>query len=321
MSKTSHIPPALVDGGSVPASRGYVENSWFVEEALQTSRQSVRIERQIHEERSAFQRIAVYESSFFGRFLTLDGIMMFTERDEFVYHEMLVHVPLCAIPNPQQVLIIGGGDCGCLREALRHPSIQRVVQCDIDERVTRVSEQCFPWARPAIEDPRSVLVFEDGVRFIEKNQSAFDLIIIDSTDPVGPSVGLFLRDFYAKAAKALKPGGIMTAQTESPYWNANMVGAIYREIGSAFEILAPYMGWVPSYPSGAWSWAFASNDTTPDAYLDEKRTAKLEETTRYYNREVHRGAFLLPNFVRRVTAGHNPFEHYDRRVAHQSPSA
>ena len=245
--------------------------------------------------------------------LALDDLVMFTERDEFVYHEMLVHVPLCGIPEPKSVLIIGGGDAGCIREALKHPSVERVVLCEIDERVTRVCEEYFPWVADAVRDPRVELIFDDGVAFIEKHASTFDLIIVDSTDPIGPAVGLFLRDFYRKAARALKPGGVMAAQTESPHWGAPMVGAIYGELRHAFAHVAPYLGFIPTYPSGTWSWCWASADRAHDAFFDADRAAAIAAGCRYFNPEIHRAAFALPNFARAAADGRNFFARFDER--------
>jgi len=307
------IPDALVDGSAMPASRGFVDGDWFVEEDVGASRAAVRVMRVLHEETSAYQKISVYESAFFGKLLVLDDLMMLTERDEFVYHEMLVHLPLCTMPSPRSVLIIGGGDCGCLREALRHPGIERVVQCDIDERVTRVCEQHFPWVAPAIGDARAELVFKDGAEYIDNNVASFDLVIIDSTDPKGPAVNLFLRDFYQRAAGALRLGGVLACQTESPHWNPGMVAAIYGELRAVFRQVDAYLGWIPTYPSGAWSWAFASNARRWDEHFAEERAEKLEQVCQYYNRDIHRAAFALPGFVRRVVTGANPFAEWERR--------
>lgn len=298
-------------GPQIEANRGGVEGDWFYEEDKGFSRFGIKVTGHLHSERSTWQKIDIYDSQFHGRFLTLDDLMMLTERDEFVYHEMLVHVPLCAMPEPKQVLIIGGGDCGCIREALKHPSIERVVQCEIDERVTRVCEDHFDWVRPTIADSRVELVFDDGVKYIEDNSESFDLIIIDSTDPIGPAVGLFLEEFYAKVAKALRPGGVMVAQTEPPHWAAKAVGAIHAQMGKAFENVDPYWGAIPTYPSGSWTWAFASNDRKPGDFFDEARATMLEATTRYWNRDLHRACFAMPNFVRAAIRGESPFGRFD----------
>lgn len=288
-------------------NRGTVEGDWFYEEDQGATRLGIRIAEHLHSERSPWQKIDVYRSDFHGHLLTLDDLVMLTTRDEFVYHEMLVHVPLCAIEAPKDVLIIGGGDCGCIREALKHPSIQRVVQCEIDERVTRVSEQFYDWVTPTIADPRVELVFDDGVKYIEKNRDSFDLIIIDSTDPIGPAVGLFLSDFYRKVASALREGGVMAAQTEAPFWYPVEMGRIHAQMREAFAHVEHYWGTIPTYPSGSWTWAFASNSPRSAREFDESRGRQLERTTRYWNCDVQSACFALPNFVRRAIAGEDPF--------------
>jgi len=311
MSPNEHVPSMVQAGGYFPEARGFVDGEWYYEENVRAVRLGLRLQKKLHQEKSPFQTLAVYDTTFFGKVLTLDDAVMLTERDEFVYHEMLTHLPLCSMADPKSVLIIGGGDCGCLREILKHESVTRVVQVDIDERVTRVCEQFFPWTRQAASDPRAELLFDDGIHYIDKSESEFDLIIVDSTDPKGPGVVLFLADFYQKVARALKPGGVMVAQTETPHWQAVMMGAIYQEMRQAFPLVSSYLGWIPTYPSGCWSWAYASASRQHGDYLDEPRAKKLESTCLYYNRDVHRGAFAQPNFVKKILAGENPFRALD----------
>lgn len=313
----TNAPQALLDGGLKPGTRGLIEGDWYYEEDGGSSRLGMRILERLHRERSQYQELTVYQTAFFGRLLTLDGVIMFTERDEFVYHEMLTHLPLCCLPEPKRVLILGGGDCGCLREVLRHPGIERVVQCDIDERVTRVCARYFPWVEPAMADPRAELRFADGVAYVADQREAFDLVIVDSTDPKGAGVGLFLRDFYRQVARALRPGGAMVAQTESPHWDAPMVGAIYAELDAAFGCVAPYTGAVPTYPSGYWSWAWASADRPADAHFAAARAAAVSGDCLYYNASVHRAAFALPNFVRQARFGTNPFARFERAAGRE----
>lgn len=303
--------------GAEPAARplsvlhGRVSGDWYYEENAGTTRFGIRVTEKLHEERSEFQKLAVYETAFFGRVLTLDDVVMLTERDEFVYHEMLVHVPLCSMPEPRRVLIVGGGDCGALREALKHPNLERVVQCDIDERVTRVSEKFFPWVGKTLTDPRAELVFSDGIDYVKRHATSFDLVVVDSTDPVGPAAGLFGRDFYAAAMRALRPGGVMTAQTESPHWQADLVATIYAEMRACFRHADAYACWLPTYPSGCWTLAYASSDRRHDEYFDEHRALEIERHCRYYNRALQRGAFALPTFARDVVyRGVDPFERF-----------
>jgi spermidine synthase len=288
-------------------NRGFVEGGWFYEEDQGSTRLGIRIEEHLHGERSPWQKIDVFQSAFHGKVLTLDDLVMLTERDEFVYHEMLVHVPLTAIESPRDVLIIGGGDCGCIREVLRHPSIEKVVQCEIDERVTRVSEKYFDWVTDTVPDPRVELVFDDGVKYIENHAASFDLIIIDSTDPIGPAVGLFLADFYRKAAAALRPGGVLAAQTEAPFWYPVEMGKIHAQMREAFTHVEHYWGAIPTYPSGSWTWAFASETRRPSDFFDVARAESIAHQTRYWNVGVQEACFRLPNFMREALAGHDPF--------------
>lgn len=282
------------------------DGKWFVEEREGRSRLSLAISAHLHTETTPYQRIDVYRSPFFGTVLTLDDLVMLTERDEFVYHEMLIHVPLLSHPEPRDVLIIGGGDTGCVREALRHDTVRRVVQCEIDERVTAVCADHFPWVEAVRDDPRVDLVFDDGVAYIEQHRQEFDLIVVDSTDPVGPAVGLFRRDFYAKVADALRPGGIMTAQTESPHWDLPALREIHAEISGAFPRVAPYLGAIPTYPGGLWSWCYAS-DRNPHDHFDERRAAMVAPHCRYWTPGLQRSAFELPAFVGRGLRGEDPF--------------
>jgi spermidine synthase len=309
-----NLPRELLEDGVLPGARGFVDGDWYFEEDCGATRRGLLVEQLLHEEQSPFQTIRVYETPFFGRVLTLDDIVMLTERDEFVYHEMLVHVPLCSLEAPRSVLIVGGGDCGCLREVLRHDGVERVVQCDIDERVTRICERWFPWAEPAVADSRTELVFSDAIAYVAEHPESFDIVIVDGTDPKGPAVGLFTTEFYASVARALRPGGVMTAQTESPHWDAGMVGAIYQQIRGAFTQVASYLCAIPSYPSGCWTLAYAANERTHGQYFATDRAAAIAESSLYYNAAVHHAAFALPGFAARAVAGENPFVRFEERV-------
>ena len=297
-----------------PPSVGFVDGDWLIEEDNAATRLGLRIVSKLHEEQSPYQKIEVYDSAFCGRLLVIDDIIMLTERDEFVYHEMMMHVPLAAHAWPRKVLIIGGGDGGCLREALKHESVERVVQCDIDERVTRGCAEHFPWVEKAIDDPRSELVFADGAAYVAEHAGEFDVIAIDSTDPVGPGKGLFEAPFYRSVGRALTNDGIVTAQTESPHWDGFLVAAIYRQLRQAFAFVTGYLCMTPSYPSGCWSLGFASNQDCAARPSDARRAASVAATCRYYNPEVHRAAFALPEFARRsIEDGDNMFAAFDDR--------
>ncbi|MBW2701874.1 MAG: polyamine aminopropyltransferase [Deltaproteobacteria bacterium] len=311
MSAHGGLPPALIDGGSLPETSGFEEDNWYYEEDQGLSRMGIRFSAKLHVEQTPFQKLVIYDTQFFGKLLTLDDVVMFTERDEFAYHEMLIHVPLCSMPEPRRVLIIGGGDCGCLREALKHPSLEEVIQCDIDERVTKACAPFFDWIQPAMDHAKSKLLFEDGVALIERHENSFDLIVVDSTDPKGPGVGLFTADFYAKVRRALTADGVMVAQTESPFWDPAMLGAIYEQIRQAFDQVVTYVGAAPSYPSGNWSWAYASNQRKPSDHFNELQAARLENECLYYNRQIHQACFALPTFMHKALRGENPFARFE----------
>ncbi len=288
--------------------RGGRSEGWHIEEGFGAVRLGLRVSALLHEEQSEYQKIAVCESEFFGRILFLDDLIMLTERDEFVYHEMITHVPLCGIKAPKRVLVIGGGDCGCLREILKHPSVERAILCEIDERVTEVCKEHFPWVEKVTADPRVELAFADGVAHVEEHPAEYDLVIVDSTDPIGPAVNLFRHEFYTRVAKCLRPGGVMVAQTETPFYAPEVVGRIRAELSTAFRFVDFFLGFIPTYPSGCWSWAYASNDGPYDAYFDELRAREVARSCRYYNPEIHRAAFSLPNFARTAINGEDPWK-------------
>ncbi|MEO1172857.1 MAG: polyamine aminopropyltransferase, partial [Myxococcota bacterium] len=285
---TSRLPAGL-EPKEHPEARGFLDGDWYVEETRGAVRQSIKIIETLHEEQTDYQKLTVYDTEFFGKMMTLDDIVMLTERDEFIYHEMLVHVPLCSIENPQRVLIIGGGDCGCLREALKHESVEEVVQVDIDQRVTEVSAEHFGWVDEARQDARATLLFEDGVQYIREHPSQFDLIVIDSTDPEGFALNLFLSEFYGQVAQSLRPGGVMTAQTESPHWSGDMVSAIYGQLRGAFPSVSAYLASVPTYASGLWTLAYCG--AGPRNAVDGERADRVSRRCRYYNRALHEAAF------------------------------
>lgn len=312
MNGSPHDDAKELPNTSAHDNAGGLDGAWLYEQHRGGARQGWRVTAHLHGERSAFQKIDVYDTAFFGRVLVLDDLMMFTERDEFVYHEMLIHVPLCSMSAPRSVLVIGGGDGGCVREVLKHECVQRVVQCEIDERVTRVCEQWFGWLKDVQADPRVEMVFEDGMAYVERHAEAFDLIVVDSTDPVGPAEGLFRTGFYAKVARALTPNGVMVAQTESPHWDDDLVGNIFGQIRGAFTHVAPYVGFVPTYPSGMWSWAYASNGRGPHDVFDADRAAVISAACRYYQPDLQRAAFVLPRFAQQAVTGERPFRGWDR---------
>lgn len=257
-------------------------------------------------ERSAFQRIEIYEHPTFGRVLVLDGLVQTTSRDEFVYHEMLVHVALLSHPSPRRVLVIGGGDGGTLRRVLEHP-VERAVMVEIDERVTALCRAHMPEiAAGALADPRAQVRFEDGVRFVAETDERFDAILIDSSDPVGPGEPLFTPDFYRAARARLAPGGVLAAQSGSPYFQQDELHRTHANASAAFPDVRVYLASVPTYPGVLWSFLLAGERLAlePDAAADRAADRKLE--TRYWTPAVQRGAFDLPGVVLDAIAPDGP---------------
>jgi spermidine synthase len=270
---------------------------WFTEEFKASVRFSMRTKRTLFEEQTPFQLLSVIETDFFGRVMLLDNKIMLTEKDEHIYHEMISHVPMAVCPDIANVLIIGGGDGGTARELLRYKQIKAVTLVDIDARVSDVAREYFPALAPVFNDPRLDTVYEDGAQFIAGNSDTYDLIIIDSTDPVGPGEGLFTRGFYASCKAHLRPGACLVNQSESPQWDSELFVSIYEKICDQFAHVHPYQAFIPTYPSGHWTFMFASDSCSPLTGLPDY---ELPFPTRFYNRETHRAAFALPVFLREL---------------------
>ena len=258
--------------------------------------------RQLHSEQSDFQRIDVFESEEYGRFLTLDGYVMLTEKDEFIYHEMIVHVPMAIHPQVQKVLVIGAGDGGAIRELAKYPEIQQIDLVEIDEEVVKVSKVYLPKVSCALEDKRLQIYYEDGLKFVRRKENEYDLIIVDSTDPFGPGEGLFTKEFYGNCYKALREDGIMVNQHESPFYEADATACMraHKRIVESFPVSRVYQAHIPTYPSGHWLFGFASRKYHPVHDLDEEKWLERGIETRYYTPRLHVGAFCLPGYVEKL---------------------
>lgn len=263
---------------------------------------TVKVNKTLFSGTSEFQAVDIVETEAYGRMLLLDGMVMVTEKDEFVYHEMISHIPMLAHPNPKQVLVIGGGDGGTVREVLKHPSVERVVLCEIDGMVIQVSRDYLPSIAGELGDPRVEIQVADGVAYIAKHKNEFDVILIDSTDPMGPGEGLFTREFYQNVLDAMTPDGIMVAQSESPFADQREMRLMYNLLHQVFPVVMPYVGPIPTYPAGYWSWSFCSRAAHPFNTIREAEARRIEMTTQYYNCEIHRAAFALPNFIKPLVA-------------------
>jgi len=263
---------------------------------------SVKVNSTIFHDESDFQTIDIIETPALGKMLILDGLVMTSDKDEFFYHEMIAHVPMNSHPEPKQVLVIGGGDGGTVREVLKHSCVERVVLCEIDGMVVDACKKYIPNIAGQLDNPKVEIQIRDGIEYIATQENQFDIILIDSTDPLGPGVGLFTEEFYTNVKKSLKKGGIMVAQSESPFADKKEMKLMYALLKKVFPIVRTYVGPMPTYPGGYWSWAFCSCDVEPLSYIDEKRVELIEKDAKLYNSEIHKSVFALPNFVKKLLA-------------------
>lgn len=271
---------------------------WFSEMHTPDVKLSVRVERQLCCVQSKYQRIEIFESPEFGRFLTLDGFMMLTEKDEFIYHEMITHVPMAVHPRAEDILVIGAGDGGVLRELCKYERVKRVDVAEIDSEVVRLCKEFLPQTAVGFDDKRVNIFYEDGLKFVRSRENEYDIVIVDSTDPFGPGEGLFSKEFYGNCHKALRPDGILINQHESPFYekDALIVKRAHKRIVQSFPISRVYQAFIPTYPSGHWLFGFASKGLHPVKDLNAGWKS-LGIPARYYNINLHKGAFYLPNYV------------------------
>lgn len=272
---------------------------WFTERHTPNVKFSIKVDRQLYSGKSEFQRIDIFDSKEFGRFLTLDGYMMLTEKDEFIYHEMITHVPMAVHPNPENILVIGAGDGGVVRELTRYSTVKNIDLVEIDELVVEVSKKYLPTTACRFDDERVNIFYEDGVKFIRRCEDKYDVIIVDSTDPFGVGEGLFTKEFYGGCFKALRDDGIMVNQHESPFYDedAAAMQRSHKRIVGSFPVSRVYQAHIPTYPSGHWLFGFASKKYHPVHDLNPAKWNLLGLKTKYYNTKLHAGAFCLPNYV------------------------
>ncbi len=276
-----------------------LDTSWYTEiHTAEGSAFSLKIKEKLHDVQTPFQRIEVYETEGFGTLMTIDGLVMVTDRDNFIYHEMISHPVLFSHPNPKDVLIIGGGDCGTLREVLKHPGVTRAQQVDIDEGVTRAAELYFPELCGSNNDPRAELYFDDGIKWVkDAAPGSYDIIIVDSTDPVGPAEGLFSAAFFRDCHRALRAGGIIVQQSESPLYHKKLINDMYTAMRSAgFDSTLTLNFPQCSYPSGWWSATMAGKGGDLSRFREQDASNKTFKTL-YYNAAIHRAAMAQPEFM------------------------
>lgn len=269
---------------------------WFTEKQTENLGISCRVKESLHRERTSYQDLAILDTVEFGRILVLDGIIQTTEQDEFTYHEMLVHVALSTLPRPRRVCVIGGGDGGSIREVLKHPTVEQATLVEIDPGVVRAARAYLPRLASGLADPRVKVIHEDGVEHVRSLVDTYDAIVVDSPDPIGAAVGLFSFEFYRFCHAALTESGILVAQTESPFFNPDLVRNCVYGMSQVFPITRVALGVVPSYPGGLWSYTMGSKRYDPAEGPQHLPDGEL----RYYSPEVHRAAFALPGFVREL---------------------
>ncbi len=275
---------------------------WFTEKHTQNVHFSIKIKEHLYHGKSEYQSIDFFDSYEFGKFLTLDGYMMVNEKDEFIYHDMMVHVPMATNPLIKKVLVIGGGDGGTVRELTRYPSIEVIDMVEIDEQVVKLSQQYLPLTASQLNDPRVKIYYDDGLSFVSGLDNTYDLILVDSTDSMGPGEGLFSKAFYDNCYQALTEDGILVNQHESPYYDkeAKEMKRSHAKIKKLFPIAMVYQFHMPTYPSGHWLFGFASKKYHPIENADFDVWKDFGLKTKYYNTNIHKGSFLLPTFVQEM---------------------
>lgn len=269
------------------------QSDWF-EETHENVALRFRLKERLFSEQSDFQKVEVVDTQGHGKLLAHDGMIMVTERDEFVYHDMITHVPMFTHPNPKNILVIGGGDGGTVREVLKHPSVEKVTMVEIDGMVVEASKKFIPQTANQLENAKVTLKIEDGVKFMKESQETFDVIIVDSSEPIGPATPLFNVDFYKDVALRLSDQGIVVSQGESPYYDMKMQKVLMNILAQVFPKVHIYNYCNMSYPSGLWSFTYASKGLCPFKDFDSSR---VTQKFQYYSPQIHYGAFLLPQFM------------------------
>ena len=272
-----------------------MSDQWLSEDLHPYYRKALKVKRQFVDEQTEYQHLQVFETEFFGNTLVLDGIIQLTERDNMGYHEMITHVPMLAVGAPKRVLIVGGGDGGSLQQVLRYPSVQQAVVCELDQKVVDYSRQYFPTFGDPWADPRAQLLVRDAFGYLEENPGQFDVIISDTTDPIGMAERLFSDDFYRLMVRALAPGGAAAAQCEQPYFDTDLIKTIYATAQALTKNPAYYYAQVPTYPGGGIGFMYVSD--TP--WENGLQTPYPPGMNNYLNPGIHRGAFAIPEFFRR----------------------
>ncbi|MNW43355.1 Spermidine synthase [compost metagenome] len=267
---------------------------WFTEKQTPVFGITAKIRETLIAEKTDFQDLSMLDTEEFGRMLVLDGMVMTTVKDEFVYHEMVAHPALFTHPNPKHVLVVGGGDGGVIREVVKHPGVEKAVLVDIDGKVIEYSKKYLPEIACELDNPRVEVQVNDGYMHIIQSKNKYDVIMVDSTEPVGPAAPLFERGFYQGIYEALKADGIFVAQTDNPWFKADLIQKVNKDVKEIFPIVRVYGANIPTYPSGLWTFTMGSKTYDP---LEVDETKIPEINTKYYTPRLHKAAFVLPRFV------------------------
>jgi len=289
----------------VRSGKDMIIDGWFHErgELWPGQAMSLKVKQVLDHHRSDFQDILVFESESHGNVLVLDGVIQVTERDEHAYQEMIAHIPLFAHPNPKKVLVIGGGDGGVIREVARHKGVEEIVECEIDEGVIKASKKYLPTLAVGYDDPRVTVQIMDGAKFMDENQEAFDVIITDSSDPVGPASVLFETPFYNAMYKSLKPGGIVCTQGECMWLHLDLIKPLVDSITRTFTSVEYAYTTIPTYPSGQIGFILATKGHASCKKPAREASTELLEELKYYTPELHEASFVLPAFASRAIFG------------------
>jgi len=267
---------------------------WLKEGQISDAAMTYKIKETLVRKQTEYQDLAILDTYAFGRMLVLDGIVQTTIKDEFVYHEMISHIPLFTHPNPKKVLVVGGGDGGAIREILKHPSIEKAVLCEIDGSVIEECKKYLPEISSELNNPRCEIFVGDGIKYVHEHKNEFDVIIVDSTDPFGAAEGLFGGSFYKEIYECLTEDGIFIAQTETPFYLPEVVKKVFNDAKSVFPVTKLFMAGIPTYPGGYWSFTVGSKKYDPETV---DLSNKIDFETKYYTKKLHKACFTLPKYI------------------------
>lgn len=270
---------------------------WLKEMQIEGAAMTYKVKETLVRKKTQFQDLAIVDTEVLGRMLVLDGIVQTTIKDEFVYHEMITHIPLFTHQSPRKVLVVGGGDGGAIREILKHQSVEKAVLCEIDRDVIDECKKYLPEISGALDNPRCEVYVGDGIKYVKDHKNEFDVIIVDSTDPFSIAEGLFGGNFYKDIFDCLTEDGIFIAQTETPFYLPDTVSKVYNDAKSIFPIVKMFMAGIPTYPGGYWSFTVGSRKYDP-SQVDTSKIPVMD--TKYYTPELHRACFVLPQYVKNV---------------------